>query len=256
MSPDDIQSLEYEVSTRLAGRATIGLLALATDATIEAEWRHMLDLGGVEFYVTRVPCDTRVGPDTLASTERHLAGIATELLPGQPLDVLAYACTSASLVIGEPAVSTALRSARPGVAITTPLTAIKAALGVFGADRVALLTPYVDTINRPLRAHFQAQGHTIATLGSFQQSSDPVVVRITPDSIAAAARRLVEARTVDALVIACTALRASALVPALEAEFGLPVTTSNQAMAWHALRLAQVQDRLPDLGSLFTRTLR
>jgi maleate isomerase len=38
----------------------------------------------------------------------------------------------------------------------------------------------------------------------------------------------------------------------IEAEIGIPITSSNHAMAWHALRLAGVDDRLPQWGSLFS----
>jgi maleate isomerase len=36
---------------------------------------------------------------------------------------------------------------------------------------------------------------------------------------------------------------------------GKPVTSSNHAMAWHCLRLAGVDDALPQFGRLFTLPL-
>ena len=36
-----------------------------------------------------------------------------------------------------------------------------------------------------------------------------------------------------------------------ETELGKPVISSNQALGWHCLRLAGVNDRLPQFGSLF-----
>jgi maleate isomerase len=41
-------------------------------------------------------------------------------------------------------------------------------------------------------------------------------------------------------------------VAPLEADLGKPVTSSNHAMAWHALRLAGIRDPLPRWGRLFT----
>ena len=243
------------LAPRLGPRAAIGLLALSTDATIETEWRRLLDLDGVAFYVTRVPFESHVRTDTLASMEQHLGAIAGDLLDGHKLDVLAYACTSASLVIGEDRVAAALHAGRPDTPVTTPLTAVKAALSAFGTTKLTLLTPYVDEINRPLCDHFRDNGLTVSVVGSFMNDSDPEVVRITPDAIARAARELVAEQRVGALVIACTALRAASLVPELEATLGIPVTTSNHAMAWHAMRLANVADRRPEHGSLFTLPL-
>ena len=41
----------------------------------------------------------------------------------------------------------------------------------------------------------------------------------------------------------------------IESEIGLPVTSSNHAMAWHALRLARYEEKLPQWGKLFTLPL-
>jgi hypothetical protein len=41
---------DYRLRAAVAERAMIGLLALSNDATIEAEWRELLAIDGVEFY--------------------------------------------------------------------------------------------------------------------------------------------------------------------------------------------------------------
>jgi maleate isomerase len=51
--------------------------------------------------------------------------------------------------------------------------------------------------------------------------------------------------------VSCTSLRLAEAVAEIEAELGKPVTSSNHAMAWHALRLAGVADALPQFGRLF-----
>ena len=37
----------------------------------------------------------------------------------------------------------------------------------------------------------------------------------------------------------------------LESNLGIPLTSSNHAMAWHALRLAGIDDKLGQFGSLY-----
>ena len=54
----------------------------------------------------------------------------------------------------------------------------------------------------------------------------------------------------DAIFISCTGLRAVDAVEPLEAETGMPVVTSNQAMAWHALRLAGYDAPVEGFGRL------
>jgi maleate isomerase len=51
--------------------------------------------------------------------------------------------------------------------------------------------------------------------------------------------------------ISCTSVRIAADVAEIEAALGVPVTSSNHALAWHCLRLAGVDDKLPKLGRLF-----
>jgi maleate isomerase len=51
--------------------------------------------------------------------------------------------------------------------------------------------------------------------------------------------------------VSCTSLRIAEAVSAIEDEIGLPVTSSDHAMAWHALRLAGVGDWVPRVGRLF-----
>ncbi len=41
----------------------------------------------------------------------------------------------------------------------------------------------------------------------------------------------------------------------LEKNLGIPLTSSNHAMAWHALRLAGIDDKLDQFGSLFELAL-
>jgi maleate isomerase len=56
---------------------------------------------------------------------------------------------------------------------------------------------------------------------------------------------------VDAVFVSCTSLRVAEVAREIEDALGKPVTSSNHAMAWHSLRLARIEDRLPQWGRLF-----
>ena len=47
-------------------------------------------------------------------------------------------------------------------------------------------------------------------------------------------------------------VRCGGAVAGIEAELGRPVTSSNQALAGHCLRLAGIDDKRPELGRLFS----
>jgi maleate isomerase len=53
--------------------------------------------------------------------------------------------------------------------------------------------------------------------------------------------------------VSCTSLRLSEIVAEVEDDIGIPVTSSDHAMAWHCLRLAGVKDVVPGVGRLFER---
>ena len=243
--------MPFRLDQGIAHRAAIGLIVLATDNTIEHEFRKMLAIDGVAFYETRIRNAAEVNPATLAEMEKGMAAAAGLILPGLKLDVVAYGCTSGTVVIGEEKVFARIREARPDVACTTPITGAIAGFKALGAQRIALLTPYIEEVNQALRAFIEERGVEVPVMGSFNHENDNEVARISPDSIREAMRKLVRVDKVDALFVSCTSLRLATIAEELERELGVPVTSSNHAMAWHCLRLAGYREAVPGFGSLF-----
>src|SRR5690348_5145912 len=231
-------NIPFTLDEGIGHRAAIGLVVLATDHTIEHEWRQMLRLDGVAFYESRLWNSATINPETLREMEKSLAGAAALIRPGEHLDVLAYGCTSGTMVIGEETVFSRLREARPGIACTSPITGALAGLEALGARRIALLTPYIDRINRMMRDYIEARGIEVPVMGSFNHDNDNEVARISAASLEAAILELGRHEAVDAVFVSCTSMRVAALVERIENALGKPVTSSNHAMAWHALRLA------------------
>ena len=56
---------------------------------------------------------------------------------------------------------------------------------------------------------------------------------------------------VETVFLSCTSLRLTNEVGDLESELGKPVTSSNHALIWHALRLAGVSEPVDGYGSLY-----
>ena len=93
-------------------------------------------------------------------------------------------------------------------------------------------------------------GFELVTAGALGQPGDYEINRVAPPSITEAARELGTA-DVDGLFISCTGLRVAALIDDIEQDIGKPVVTSNQAQAWHALRLAGIDEPALGRGRLF-----
>ena len=247
------EHLPFRTDGGIASRAAIGLIVLATDYTIEHEWRRIMGpLAGVALYESRIYNDTQITPETLRAMEPRIAEATGVILPGATLDVVAYGCTSASMAIGEEKVFERIRSARPDVRCTTPITAAFAAFRAFGAGRIGVLTPYRADVNRIVADYIRARGFEVPVFGSFNEENDDVVARITPQSILDGVLKIRGLADIDALFVSCTSVRLAEAAADIERRIGIPVTSSNHAMAWHALRLAGVTDPQPEFGRLFT----
>lgn len=247
-----IEHLPYETDGGIASRAAIGLIVLATDYTIEHEWRQLFSaVDGVALYQSRIHNEDKITPQTLRAMEPRLVECARVITPDTPVDVMAYGCTSASMAIGEEQVFARIREAKPGVRCTTPITAAFAAFDAFRARRIGVLTPYPADVNRIVSDYIAARGYEVPVFGSFNSDRDTVVARITPQSIEAAVREIVRHADVDAVFVSCTSVRLMQACAELEKNLGIPLTSSNHAMGWHALRLAGIDDQLGHLGSLY-----
>lgn len=249
---DSYMRLDFSLDEGIARRAAIGLIVLATDHTIEHEWRKLLAIDGVAFYESRVFNSADISPQTLAEMEGRIGTGVALIRPGERIDVVAFGCTSASMVIGEETVFERIREARPGVPCTTPITAARVGFETLGVKRIALLTPYVREINESMAAYLGVRGIDVVVMGSFEHGNDNEVARIDEASLRRAVSEVGKSDDVEAVFVSCTSLRLAAAVADIETQIGKPVTSSNHAMAWHALRLAGVADSLPQFGRLFT----
>ena len=249
----DRRRLPYATDRGSGARARIGVIALATDHTMEEEWRAMLRLDGVAFYVARIANESRIAPDTLARLGEAIEPATRLILPNDDrLDAVAFACTSGAMVLGGDFVDQRVRRVRPGIAVTDPMRAAHAAMAALGLKRVALLTPYLEAINDAMRAAIVARGVGVPVMGSYNEPEDLVAATIAPAAILATAIELAREPDVDGVFISCTSFRAAGIVERLEQATGKPALSSNHAMAWHALRLAGVRDAVPGYGRLFT----
>ncbi|MGH1414884.1 MAG: maleate cis-trans isomerase family protein [Pelagimonas sp.] len=247
--------LDFDTDKGIGTRATLGAIVLATDETLEPEFARMMAGEGLALYHSRIPMVPSIQPETLAEMEADLPASARLLPSSLQFDVIGYGCTSASTVIGSDRVAAAIQSVFPTAQVTDPMAAIIAACQSLGAKRLGFITPYIPSVSDRLRNKLSDAGFDITGLGSFEEGDDRVVARITPASISAAALHIAAQSPCDAIVISCTNLRCLSVIPAIEHQLGLPVISSNQALAWHMLRLAGVDEVQPQFGRLFETKL-
>lgn len=216
----------------------IGLIALANDPAIEPDVTAFLNVEGVSVQTQRVPSPLHSNLQALNAVGSDIAESLGGLMPDDRLDVVAFGCTSATMALGEDLVHRQIHLVRPGIAATDPISAALRGLDLLHCRNIALLTPYIGEVNHMVEDYIAARGVTLLRTGFFELADDGERSRVAPEAYEAAADALAGEDNVDALFISCTALRTCPIVERLEQRIGKPVVTSNQALAWDALRKA------------------
>jgi maleate isomerase len=247
---DGWRTLDCRFDGGNAAAAAIGLIALPNDMVIEPELRRFPPVPGVEVFSTRIRMARDLSPASLEAMAEDLPRAVGLLLPDDRLDVVAFGCTSGALIIGPQRVATLVASVRPGIAVTDPVSASLAAFQALGVRRLALLTPYPDSVNAIVERSIRDHGFDVPQRATFRQASDVTIGRIEPRDILQAAIAIGQ-RDVEAVFLCCTALRCSTIIETIEIAIGKPVVTSNQALAWHALRRVGRDAVVPGMGRLF-----
>ncbi len=241
-------------------RARLGVIVPPTNTVNEAEWARLMP-EGTSFHTMRMPlhADT-TSPEGKRALFADLEATMAELAKAD-VDVIAYACTAGSMIHPPQSLPEWMQATSGRIGLTTA-AAIVAALDALGAKKLAIATPYHDKLNAHERHFLEGCGiDVLAIAGLGIGGGGPheyVRIARTPlDDVAAHAREVMETARgkgrPDALLISCTDFPTLPLIVALEAEFGIPVISSNTATLWHALRLAGIRDDLAGAGRLFQR---
>jgi len=250
---DNAQKLPYSTGLGLGQSAKIGLIVLQTDQTIEDEFRQILAIDGVACYHSRIANAMQVTPQTLAKMQADLP-IAARLLPKAFMfDAIGYGCTSGATIIGEDRVAQLILAQHPNAQVSNPLSACKAACTALKLNRIALLTPYTPQVTQALSDALSAGGIAISHTGYFDIEDDFDVGRVDSASLFSAIIELGSHESCEGVFVSCTSLRMAHLILKAEQRLGKPVISSNQALAWHLLRLSGVDKELPHFGCLFTQ---
>ena len=214
----------------------LGLMVPANNTTMETELRVWMD--GAPCRTLRIPRGKGLlGPAEIPAYVEQALELAKAYDPEQT-DIVAYGCTAAGF-IGGPARDAEIQqklTVITGKPVVTTASAMIAVLNHIGAQRVAVVTPYLDLVNERLRHYLAQSGITVTRLDSFKAETTDALAAITPQEIIALARETMTTDA-DAMFIACSQLPTKDILAGLESDFARPVWSSIKATAWHAQRV-------------------
>lgn len=230
-------------------RQRIGLILPSTNTVMESELSRMVP-EGISVHTTRVKL-TATNPEGLKAMSVN-AERAVDELESCLSDVMIYGCTSGSFLQGmewEEQFRARLQSLASAKILTTSY-ACRLALEAMGRRKVAIATPYIDSLNEAAKGYFTAAGYEIVNLQGLGIEVASNIGKNPPHISYRLGKEVVTPET-ELLFLSCTGLRTMEIVERLEQDLGIPVITSNGASLWAAMRAHGIKEQLQGYGSLF-----
>lgn len=234
-------------------RARLGLLVPSTNTVSETEFWRMAP-PGVTVHTSRMPFFADRDQLPFDEMEKQVPRVLEEACTADP-DVIVYACTASSAK-PDPAAYEAKIAAGAGRGTVTAAASLVAALNAFGAQRVALVTPYPQSINDKERRFFAGLGIEVTEDESIIVDPEQLKVKnmflVPTERLVERASALGSDERVDAVVLSCCDMPTIDAIPRIEAAIGKPVTSSNQSLFWRALRSHGIADPVQGCGRLLS----
>ena len=224
---------DFQLSSDANSPPPMGLIVLQVDETIEGEFREAFRTSKNQIFVTRIPSGLEVTAQTLTSMEQHITTSAKLLPQSREFSVIGYGCTSASAIIGSEKISELIKSGCHTKEVTNPLLAATEYAKHIKVSKLALLSPYIEEVNTPLRKAFGNNGLSTEVFGTFGEGKEEKVARISESSTIEAAITLGQNESVEAVFISCTNLRTFNCLGKIANEINKPVFSSNPVSYTH-----------------------
>lgn len=141
---------------------------------------------------------------------------------------------------------------RTGVPACSAVLALNEIFEKTSVERFALVTPYLDEIQARIVETYAGRGSECVAERHLGDPGNFSFSEVSEATIAEMCRDVAKADGVQAIAIFCTNLRGIAVVPALEAELGLPIYDTVATALWKSLKVAGVDTaRVRASGRLF-----
>ncbi|WP_266082691.1 maleate cis-trans isomerase family protein [Haladaptatus caseinilyticus] len=174
------------------------------------------------------------------------------LLETTNVDVIAYSCTTGSLLKGEgfeTEIEQRIEDIAEVPAVATAAS-IKRALDTLGIESISVATPYIEELNELEVDYLEESGYEVVDIYGLSCQTDEEICAYHPETAYQQARSM-DREDAEGIFISCTGYRTFEIIEQLEKDLDKPVVTSNQATLWDALRTIGVDYSELELGSLF-----
>jgi maleate cis-trans isomerase len=177
---------------------------------------------------------------------------AAELLASARVNIIAYACTSGSLVGGAGWDKELINRIEKATSLpaTTTSTAVISACHALGVSKVALATPYDEATNQVEKEFLEAHDVEVVKMKGLDLHGQEML-KAPPDTTFNLACE-VDTDEAEAVFISCTGFKTITIIEKLEQKLGKPVFSSNTTTMWDVLKKLDVTEPLKGYGKLFS----
>jgi len=236
-------------------RTLLGVLTPSSNTALEPLTSAMVaGLPGVSAHFGRFRVtEISLGSGSRGQFELEPILDAARLLADARVDVIAWSGTSSGWLGFERDQSLCEAITREtGVPACTSVLALNEVMAGSGRRRFGLVTPYLPEVQARIVAQYGRTGFECVAERHTGQHVNFEFSEVSQEQLTGMVREVAAARP-DCLTTFCTNLRAAGLVPAWEAELGIPVYDTVATAVWKALRIAGVDTRrVQGWGSLFS----
>ena len=228
----------------------IGLIALASDFTIEKDFINVIKDKKIDFFVNRIECYNPLTKENLIKMSDKVTEVTKDILPDQDLDCVVYGCTSGTIAAGHTSIEKKVKEAKPMADVSTPSTAALKALKKLNIKKISIFTPYSKKLNDDVIDYFKSEGFEVTSNSYFDIQDDYDIGKVDQDYLYDVLSKI-DLNGADALFVSCTALPVLEIIDKLEKKLNTIVLSSNQALIWDTLEKIKKNNSVEGFGKLF-----
>lgn len=228
-------------------RLRIGLILPSSNTTMEPEFSRFTP-DGISVHSCRLPLE-KVTEDELAGMENNVRE-ASKLLSHVNPDVIAFGCTTGSLIKGkgyDVELEEKIKSST-GIPAVATARAVLENLREHQINDVAIITPYTKEINEKEKQFLIENGFNVKKITGLNFAENQKIGEQPPEKAYRLGKKVANSNPeCDGLFISCTNFRTFGILSTLENDIGKKVVSSNQA----TLRTAFQKCRISNLPEFF-----
>ena len=228
----------------------VGLIALASDFTIEKDFINVIKDKNIDFFVNRIECYNPLTKENLIKMSDKVTEVTKDILPDQDLDCVVYGCTSGTIAAGHTSIEKKVKEAKPMADVSTPSTAALKALKKLNIKKISIFTPYSKKLNDDVIDYFKSEGFEVTSNSYFDIQDDYDIGKVDQDYLYNVLSKI-DLNGSDALFVSCTALPVLEIIDKLEKKLNTVVLSSNQALIWDTLTKIKKNNSVEGFGKLF-----